>query len=62
MRTYSATARNGSGLRFSFTFEAYNWNGIQDVADCKLAEVVAADELHQKNGPWKATHIDVHSG
>jgi hypothetical protein len=61
MRRFAATAVNDQGLTFRFTFPADNWAGIEQVATVRLREVVEADELHLKNGPWRAVNIDVAS-
>jgi hypothetical protein len=62
MRNYASTAVNNNGDTFMFVFEAHNWNGIKEIAEDSLAHIVAITPLHQKNGPWKATNIDVYSG
>jgi hypothetical protein len=59
MRRFAATAVNGQGLTFRFTFPADNWVDIEQIARRHLDQVVAGDELHQKNGPWQPTNIDV---
>lgn len=59
MRTFRATATNGKGLTFQFSFRSANWCGIEEAARRALDEIVAADPLHQRNGPWTARGIDV---
>lgn len=61
MRRFAATAVNDQGLTFRFTFPADNWAAIEQVATVRLREVVETDELHLKNGPWRAINIDVAS-
>lgn len=59
MKPFKATAYNDQGFTFAFFFENENWYGIEEVAKTKLAEIVANDSLHQKNGPWLVRNIDV---
>ena len=59
MIIFRATATNALGYTFAFTFRAFNWNGIQEVADVALKDIVDGDPLHQKLGPWAASQIDI---
>lgn len=56
---FKATAYNENGDTFSFTFQNFNWNGIDEAARKALAAAVAADSTHQKYGPWNYRGIDV---
>jgi hypothetical protein len=58
-RNHRAIAINEQGLTFQFTFKALNWNGISEVAEKALAKIVANDTVHQQNGPWTISSIDV---
>jgi hypothetical protein len=58
MRTFRAQAFNDAGFTFVFFFSNCNWHSIEFVADEKLAEIIANDPLHQKNGPWYFRNID----
>ena len=59
MRRFKATAVNDAGDRFQFWFQNANWNGVEQAANDALYAVVAGDQLHRRNGPWRATEIDV---
>lgn len=56
---FRATAINDQGMTFGFEFKYPNWNGVQEHAQKILDATVAADPLHQKHGPWRATKIDI---
>lgn len=58
LRKFRATAINGNGDTFRFTFFNENWSGIDNEAKTALDKIVAADALHQKNGPWRHQNID----
>ncbi len=57
--TFRASAVNEAGFSFAFSFLSYNWCNVQDTAEAALADIVLADTLHQANGPWRVTRIDV---
>lgn len=61
MRTYKAVAKNNQGWTFTFTFQAYNWYDMQNVADQALQKIVNNDPLRLSNGPWVAHRIDIFS-
>ena len=58
-RRFHATATNAAGATFQFSFLAFNWGGIETIARQKLNELIAANKLHQKHGPWSISGIDV---
>lgn len=59
MRKYSTLAKNGEGLSFIVFFYNENWGDIENVAQKAVDAAVAADPLHQANGPFSATSINV---
>lgn len=55
---YAATAYNEEGLRFRFSFQNENWNGIEAAAQAALDAEVADSVIHQDNGPWSFSSIN----
>lgn len=56
---FHATAYNEQGERFVFFFRNVNHRTTEEAANDKLAKLVAADECHQRHGPWHVEGIDV---
>lgn len=58
---FHATAKNEQGLSFRFTFLTQGWGKqfAEKDANNRLNEIVNADKLHQKYGPWTVHCIDI---
>ena len=59
MANFRAIAFNEKNYTFVIHFNNFNWNGVKEAAEKRLAEVVANDPLHQKNGPWQIRNVDI---
>lgn len=49
---------NDDGLRFQFTMPSLGWLSTEE-AERRLAEIVSADPLHQRHGPWHVRDVDI---
>ncbi len=56
---FHATAENEKGDTFMFFFSNQLRMTTEQAAQAKLDQLVAADELHQKYGPWHVESYDV---
>jgi len=56
---FHAMAENEKGERFMFFFSNQFRMTTEEAAKSKLNQLVAADELHKKHGPWHVDSYDV---